>query len=150
MVDAMDPRGLLEFLRQHRLAVQASVFATGGPQAAVVGFAITDQFEIIFDTLDSTRKVPNLRENPKLALVIGGLLPGDERTVQYEGIADEPSGEELKRLTKVYYGVFPDGPSRRSWRGLVYVRIRPTWIRYSDYNVDPPEIIEFKADQLAL
>ena len=141
---------MLEFLRQHRLAVQASVFASGGPQAAVVGFAITDRFEIIFDTLDSARKVPNLRQNPKLALVIGGLLPGDERTVQYEGIADEPSGEELERLTKVYYGVFPDGLSRRSWPGLVYVRVRPTWIRYSDYNVDPPEIVEFRREQLVL
>lgn len=141
---------MLEFLRQHRLAVQASVFASGGPQAAVVGFAITERFEIIFDTLDSARKVPNLRQNPKLALVIGGLLPGDERTVQYEGIADEPSGEELERLTKVYYGVFPDGLSRRSWPGLVYVRVRPTWIRYSDYNVDPPEIVEFRREQLVL
>jgi general stress protein 26 len=150
MVDEMDVRELLEFLRQHRLAVQASVFATGGPQAAVVGFAITDRFEIIFDTLDSTRKVPNLRQNPKLALVIGGLVAGDERTVQYEGIADEPSGTELERLTKVYYDVFPDGPGRRSWPGLVYVRVRPTWIRYSDYNVDPPKIVEFKTDQLAL
>jgi general stress protein 26 len=146
----MEARHLLEFLRQHRLAVQASVFASGGPQAAVVGFAITERFEIIFDTLDSARKVPNLRQNPKLALVIGGLLPGDERTVQYEGIADEPSGEELERLTKVYYGVFPDGLSRRSWPGLVYVRVRPTWIRYSDYNVDPPEIVEFRREQLVL
>ena len=146
----MEARHLLEFLRQHRLAVQASVFASGGPQAAVVGFAITDRFEIIFDTLDSARKVPNLRQNPKLALVIGGLLPGDERTVQYEGVADEPSGEELERLTKVYYGVFPDGLSRRSWPGLVYVRVRPTWIRYSDYNVDPPEIVEFRREQLVL
>jgi len=144
----MDARGLLEFLRQHRLAVQASVFATGGPQAAVVGFAVTDRFEIIFDTLDSTRKVQNLRQNPKLALVIGGLVAGDERTVQYEGIADEPSGQELERLTKVYYRVFPDGTSRLNWPGLIYVRVRPTWIRYSDYNVDPPEIVEFRAEQL--
>jgi general stress protein 26 len=146
----MDVQHLLEFLRQHRLAVQASVFASGGPQAAVVGFAITDQFEIIFDTLDSARKVPNLRQNPRLALVIGGFLQGDERTVQYEGIADEPSGGELERLTRVYYRVFPDGPSRRSWPGLVYVRVRPTWIRYSDYNVDPPEIVEFRTEQLVL
>ena len=136
----MDARGLLEFLRKHRLAVQASVFATGDPQAAVVGFAITDQFEVIFDTLDSTRKVPNLRENPKLALVMGGLLPGDERTVQYEGIADEPSGEELKRLTKVYYGVFPDGPSRRSWPGSVtYFKKDSQWsMRFAS-----SELLEF-------
>jgi hypothetical protein len=31
------------------------------------------------------------------------------------------------------------------WPGLIYVRARPTWIRYSDYNVDPPQIVEFTA-----
>jgi len=97
----MTPRALLDFLRSHRLAVQASVSETVAPQAAVVGFAISNQFEIVFDTLASTRKAQNLRKNPKVALVIGGLLAGDERTAQYEGIADEPSGPELKQLKQV-------------------------------------------------
>jgi general stress protein 26 len=144
----MTPRELLDFLRAHRLAVQASVSETVAPQAAVVGFAISDQFEIVFDTLASTRKAQNLRTNPKIALVIGGLLAGDERTVQYEGIADEPSGPELEQLTQVYDTAYPDGPSRLSWPGLIYIRVRPTWIRYSDYNTDPPVIVEFGAGEL--
>ena len=144
----MDAKHLLQFLRQHRLAVQASVSATASPQAAVVGFAVTDDFELVFDTLDSSRKAQNLRRNSKMALVIGGVSPGDERTVQYEGIADEPSGAELERLKAVYYGVYPDGPSRLAWSGLIYVRVRPTWIRYSDYNVTPPKIVEFRAEEL--
>ena len=144
----MDAKELLEFLRRHRLAVQASVSATNGPQAAVVGFAVTDQFEIVFDTLDSSRKARNLRQNGRLALVIGGSNDGDERTAQYEGIADQPSGVELERLKQVYYAAYPDGPSRLSWPGLIYVRVRPTWIRYSNYSVDPPEIVEFSVQQL--
>jgi hypothetical protein len=146
----MNPRNLLEFLRLQRLAVQASVSAVSAPQAAVVGFAVTDRLEIIFDTIESTRKAQNLRCNPKVALVIGGLVGGDERTVQYEGVADEPSGAELDRLKQVYYAAYPDGPSRLSWPGLIYVRVRPTWIRYSDYNRSPPEIVEFRAEQLVL
>jgi general stress protein 26 len=144
----MDAKRLLEFLREHRLAVEASVSASGSAQAAVVGVAVTDRFEIVFDTVESTRKAQNLRRNPKLALVIGGLIAGDERTVQYEGVADEPSGGELERIKRAYYRVYPDGPSRLSWPGLMYVRVRPTWIRYSDYNRDPPAIVEFTADQL--
>ena len=144
----MKPEDLLRFLKEHRLAVEASVSASLAAQAAVVGFAISDEFEIIFDTLNSTRKVPNLRQNPRLAFVVGGLLPGDERTAQYEGIADEPTGTERERLTEIYYGVYPEGRTRRSWPGLIYIRVRPTWIRYSDYNVDPPQIVEFTADQL--
>jgi len=146
----MNPRALLEFVRLHRLAVQTSVSTVGGPQAAVVGFAVTDQFEIVFDTLESSRKAENLRQRPRVALVIGGWVPGDERTVQYEGVVDEPSGPELERLKDAYYAVYPDGPSRLSWPGLIYVRIRPTWVRYSDYNRDPPEIVVFRGESLVL
>jgi len=136
-------------MRLHKLAVQTSVSATGAPQAAIVGFAVTDQFEIVFDTLETTRKAQNLRKNSRIALVIGGWVSGDERTVQYEGEADEPSGAELERLRRVYYSVYPDGPSRAKWPGLIYVRAKPSWIRYSDYNHDPPEIVEFRAEDLA-
>jgi pyridoxine/pyridoxamine 5'-phosphate oxidase len=133
----------LQFLQSHRLAVQTSVSASGTPQAAVVGIAVSDRFEIVFDTLASTRKAINLRQNPKAAIVVGGLIAGDERTAQIEGLADEPTGEELERLKGVYYDVYPDGRSRSAWSGLIYVRVRPTWVRFSDYNQDPPLIVEF-------
>ena len=144
----MTARDLLVFLRTQRLGIQASVATTGMPQAAVVGIAISDRFEIVFDTVASSRKAVNLRSHPKSALVIGGLTPGDERTVQLEGLADEPSGEELERLKRVYYAVYPDGPSRLSWPGLIYVRVRPTWARFSDFNQGPPLIVEFTGEQL--
>ena len=146
----MEPRALLEFLRFHRLAVHATVSPVGAPQAAVVGFAVTDQFEIVFDTLESTRKAQNLRRDPRVALVIGGMVAGDERTVQLEGIADEPAGAELDRLKRVYYSAYPDGPSRLAWAGLIYVRVRPTWVRFSDYTRDPIAITEFGAEHLVL
>ena len=139
----MTPRDLLQFLQSHRLAVQTSVSASGTPQAAVVGIAVSDRFEIVFDTLASTRKAINLRQNPRAGLVVGGLIAGDERTAQIEGVADEPAGEELERLKGVYYDVYPDGRSRAAWAGLIYVRVRPTWARFSDYNQAPPLIVEF-------
>jgi len=139
---------LLQFMQKQRLAVQASAFPTGGVQAAIVGIAVTDAFEIVFDTLETTRKVQNLRRNPKIALVIGGWTAGEERTVQYEGLADEPQGSELDRLKEVYFRVYPDGRARQSWSGLMYVRVRPSWIRYSDFNKNPPEIVEFDAERL--
>ncbi|HTF55900.1 MAG TPA: pyridoxamine 5'-phosphate oxidase family protein [Planctomycetota bacterium] len=144
----MNPTELLAFMRSHSLAVQASVSPSGAPQAAVVAFAVTDDFEILFDALESTRKIPNLRKNPKIALVIGGLTEGNERTVQYEGVADEPHGAPLERLKEIYFARFPDGRDRLTWPGLVYVRVRPRWIRYSDFNRRPPEIVEFKGEQL--
>jgi hypothetical protein len=144
----MTPERLLAFLREHRLAVEASVAVAGGPQAAVVGFAVSDEFEVVFDTLAATRKVPNLRNDGRIALVIGGLERGDERTVQYEGVADEPTDEMLDRSKALYFAVFPDGRVRQRWPGITYIRVRPTWVRYSDFGRDPPEIVEFDAATL--
>ena len=138
----MTEADLLSFLRSHHWAVQSSVSASGAPQSALVGFAVSDQLELVFDTLDSTRKAVNLRHNPKISFVIGGWIDGDERTVQYEGLADFPQGEELERLKEIYFAAFPDGRARQAWPGLVYVRAKPLWIRYSDFGQAPAEIRE--------
>ena len=143
----MTHQELLQFIRGHSLAVQASVSPCDAPQAAVVGFIVTDDFEIFFDTVDTTRKVPNLRRNPRVAFVVGGTMSGDERAVQYEGVADEPAGAELERLKELYFVRFPDGRDRQSWPGLVYLRARPRWIRFSNFNRVPPEIVEFEFGQ---
>lgn len=134
---------VLEFMRSHSLAVQASVSPVDAPQAAVVGFIVTDDFEVVFDTVNTTRKVANLRRNARCALVIGGIVNGDERTVQLEGIADEPTGSDLERLKELYFVRFPDGRERQHWPGLMYVRVRPRWLRFSDFNQSPPAIAEF-------
>lgn len=139
---------LLGFMRSHRYAVQASVSSSGGVQAAVVGIVVTDDFEIFFDTLADTRKARNLRRNAAIAFVIGGTAPEDERSVQYEGVAGQPEGAELERLTALYLERFPDGRERQSWPGLIYLRARPTWLRYSDFSRIPPEIVELDAQQL--
>jgi hypothetical protein len=120
----------LGFLRQHRLCVQSSVSESGAPQAAVVGYAVSDDLEIVFDTLVTTRKLLNLRRDPRIALVIGW----DEETAQIEGIADEPSGADLERLKTFYFAAYPDGVERLAWQGITYVRVRPSWLRYSDYR----------------
>jgi hypothetical protein len=142
------PSERLAFLCGEKLAAQSSVSPSGGPQAAIVGIAVTPKFEIVFDTVDSSRKALNLRANPKIAFVIGGMRPGDERSVQYEGIADEPSGAELEQLKQVYFERHPEGRARQHWPKLRYFRVRPTWLRYGDYSSKPPATVELTAEQL--
>lgn len=144
----MTREALLSILKGQRLAVQSSVAPGERPQAAVVGVAFTDDFEVLFDTLESTRKVANLRRNPAIAFVLGGRVAGEEWTVQAEGVADEPWGAELERLRRIYFAVFADGPARAAWPGITYVRARLTWARYSDFHTTPPFIAEF--DERAL
>jgi len=144
----MKPDELLRFMRGARYAVEATVTQTSAPQAAVIGVAITDAFEIVFDTIGSSRKAQNLRVNRRVALVLGNCYDGDERTIQYEGLADEPDGAELRRLKETYFRVFPDGRDRERWPGITYFRVTPVWLRYSNYNANPPEIVEFDAGDL--
>lgn len=135
-------------MRQELYAVQASVSALGAPQAAIVGVIVSDKFEVFFDTLANSRKTVNLRQRSAAALVIGPAASGSERTVQLQGAADEPTGADLDRLLELYFARFPDGRERQKWPGITYWRVSPTWLRYSDYSVDPPEIVEFKASDL--
>ncbi|WP_455351307.1 pyridoxamine 5'-phosphate oxidase family protein [Streptomyces sp. SYSU K217416] len=136
---------LIWFLRRHKLAIQASVTPDGAPQAAVVGFAVSDGLEIVFDTVETTRKYRNLRADPRIALVIGW---GDEVTAQIEGVADFPTGSELERIRACYFSAWPDGRDRLTWPGITHVRVRPTWVRLSDFTRDPPLIVELPAEHL--
>ena len=133
---------LLTFIRTHRWAIEATSSPAGAPQAAIIGVAARDNLDLVFDTLDSSRKAANLRENPRVAFVIGGWNEADPRTLQYEGEADFPTGKELEEIRAAYFAAFPDGPTRLSWPGITYVRVRPRWIRFSDFTVEPPVIVE--------
>ncbi|HEY5323036.1 MAG TPA: pyridoxamine 5'-phosphate oxidase family protein [Caldimonas sp.] len=138
----MNREALLTFLRLHRWAIEATSTLSGEPQAAIIGIAVTDELELVFDTLSSSRKAGNLRANPRIALVIGGWNDADPRTVQYQGTADFPAGAELARLKQVYFAAFADGPTRQSWPAIAYVRVKPQWVRCSDFTIEPPAISE--------
>jgi pyridoxine/pyridoxamine 5'-phosphate oxidase len=134
----------LALLRSRRHAVQASVSPAGAPQAAIVGVAVSEELDVVFDTLATTRKCGNLRKEPRVAFVFGG--DDVEWTVQLEGIADEPTGAELAAVKRLYFEKFPDGPTREAWPGITYVRVRPTWMRLSDYRGGQERIEEYPFD----
>lgn len=134
----MTPSDFLDFLRRHRLAV-ISTAREGAPQAAVVGIAVTDAFEIVFDTVTTSRKYANLIADPRVALVTGWDYG---QTMQVEGVADLPSGSALEACKQAYFAVWPDGREREQWPDIAYIRLRPRWLRYSDYSVAPPRIEE--------
>jgi hypothetical protein len=132
------------FAVDQRLAVLSTVSPSSGPQAALMGVAITPDLEIVFDTKNTTRKYANLRANPRAAFVIGCV---GEVSIQYEGVAEELRGDELKRYLPTYFAAFPDGLERRSWPGMTHFVVRPKWLRYCDYGRRPPFIREFEMGQ---
>ena len=129
-----------DFIVQHKLGVLGTLSPVGKPQSALVGIGVTPDLEIVFDTVDTSRKYRNLRANPACSFVIGW---SGERTVQYEGEAHQPTGDALARFQEAYFAAWPDGPDRMAWPGLVYFAVTPKWVRYSDYDQAPPMIREF-------
>ncbi|HVV65383.1 MAG TPA: pyridoxamine 5'-phosphate oxidase family protein [Rhizomicrobium sp.] len=127
---------LLAYMRARRLVVVSTVDANSQPQSALVGIAVTEAFELVFDTLSSTRKHANLLARPQVAVVFSG--PG-EQTLQYEGEAFAVSlgGEGDAPYRAAYYEAWPDGRERLGWKGLAYWAVRPIWARYSDFDIGP-------------
>jgi Pyridoxamine 5'-phosphate oxidase len=135
----MDRIALRSFMVGHRYGVVSSVSGDGTPQSALVGIAISPELEIIFDTVKSSRKYPNLIARPNCSFVVGWA---GEQTVQFEGLASEPNGPDLKRYQEIYFRVWPEGQAHLKWPDIAYFVVRPRWIRYSDYDQTPAVIEE--------
>jgi general stress protein 26 len=131
---------IFDIARSKRYLVVSTVNESGAPEAALMGFAWTQANEVVFDTLSSSRKAVNLARNPAAALVIGW----DENiSLQIEGLARRPVGDDLASAKAAYFREWPDGRTRENWPNIAYVVVQPNWIRYSNYS-GAPVVEEFK------
>jgi len=128
-----------QFIKQHLLGVVTTVNPANKPEAALVGIAVTENLEIVLDTIKASRKYQNILQNPQVAVVIGW---DNETSVQYEGKATVlGDDDEALRLKEIYFAAYPDGRDRvKTMEGLVHIKITPEWLRYSNYN--EPVVIE--------
>jgi hypothetical protein len=131
---------IYQFIAKQKLGVLGTLSSGGSPQSALVGIAVTPELEIIFDTVKSSRKFQNLVSNSGCSFVVGWA---GEVTVQYEGQASQPKGVALARYQQAYFARWPECRSHLSWPGITYFVVRPRWIRYSDFDQNPPFIEEF-------
>jgi len=130
---------LHRFLASHKLGVLGYLSPSGAPRSALVGIGVTPELEIVFDTVASSRKYGCLIANPAASFVVGWA---GEVTVQMEGRAFLPVGDELLRYREAYFAAWPDGRDRLNWPGITHFVVRPSWIRYSDFDQRPPLIEE--------
>jgi hypothetical protein len=138
--DAPSLDDVVAFLREKRHWVVSTLGEGGGPQSAVVGVAVGDGGELVFDTLGTSRKAKNLRRDARVSLAVWS----GPTTAQIEGLATEPTGAALEAAQRVYFETFPDGRDRVSWPDITWVLVEPTWVRISDF--DGPEPVVFDVD----
>jgi nitroimidazol reductase NimA-like FMN-containing flavoprotein (pyridoxamine 5'-phosphate oxidase superfamily) len=128
---------VFSFLREHDLAVIATSSKDGRPEAATVGYLVDPDLNFLFLTRRESRKVGNLNENPKVALVIG--TSKGVNTVQVEGEAkifydsDKGFAENVTKITNiepVYYGPL----LKMGGTEFAIIKVIPTWLRWLDVN----------------
>ncbi|AUI60136.1 pyridoxamine 5'-phosphate oxidase family protein [Amycolatopsis sp. BJA-103] len=135
----MDHSELIEYVRAQRTGVVSTLGPGGAPQAAYLPLAVTDRGELVFDAKPDSRKVANLRRDGRIAIVIGGT---DGTTLQCEGVADAPAGDELERCEAAYLAAFPEFADSIGGGGVVVLRVALHWARYGDFRAETPEMRE--------
>jgi len=127
---------LLAWMRGHTLAVVATLGPAGEPQAALVGVGVTDAFQIVFDTVVTSRKHANLAADPRASVTFSGPA---EQTLQWQGLAHPVSttSDADAPWREVYYRAWPECRAHLAWPTLAYWRLDPLWLRFSDYDRGP-------------
>ena len=134
-------RFILDFIKKHELAVIATVSNEGKPEDAVIGFGETSKLELFFGTYKTSRKYKNLKSNPHTAFVIGWE---DGQTVQYEGMAEEVTGEVAQPYKDLYFAKNPGAQRYENHPDQTYFKVTPRWIRFSNIQKDPEEVFEIE------
>ncbi len=128
---------IVNFLRNHDLAVVATVSDHKIPEAATVGYYFDDDFNFYFLTRKESRKAQNLARNPNVAAVVG--TTAGPNSVQLEGKAEvlQSGSEEYKKLLVkfaaikvLYYGPF----LKMAGIDFVIVKVEINWLRWLDIN----------------
>jgi hypothetical protein len=130
-----------ELLTREGLAVISTAGPDGAPESALVNIGVAENLDLIFETIETTRKCLNLRRGPRASIVVWE----DNETLQYSGIADEPDEFALEPLLRIYFDARSEARGHRGWPGLTYFRIRPKWLRLSAYYGT-----SWKVDELTL
>jgi uncharacterized pyridoxamine 5'-phosphate oxidase family protein len=132
---------ILALVKDNMLMVISTIDVGGDKtESAVVGFAETEDLEIVFCTSNTTRKYRNLQKNKNVSLVIG--WDGRFGTVQYEGTAEELAGEDVKKYVDILITKNPQVAKFVDRDDQIFFLVKPKWIRMLDMSVKPDETFE--------
>ena len=132
----------VDFVRNARLAVVATVSGDHNPQAGVVDLAVLDNGDLLFATKNQARKVGNLDANARVALVSGW----QPISLQIEGEAQRLVGDEKEAMAAEYAAQLPKRPPVTD--AFALYRVTPDWLRYYEARSgQPPLVVEGMFDR---
>lgn len=132
---------VVDFIASQILGVVSTVNKEGRPESALVAVTEAENMNLIFGTANTSRKYHNLKNNPSVAITIGNDV--DEAiTVQYEGVVEELSGEEMERCRDLHIKKNPRAAKYAEKPEQRWFKVKPTWVRYLDLASKPQ--IEFE------
>lgn len=139
MTNSTKKEEALAFLKAHTLATLATVSADGYPRARLVYYACDDLFNLYFLSLANTRKVADIRANPKAAIVVSS--DDKQHMLQVEGTFEEMTdtatfGPMIAELSKnLFPENAPSAPITHMDQGKpVFFKLVPTWIRWGNFT----------------
>jgi PPOX class probable F420-dependent enzyme len=132
--DAMLKPNAIAKVRNAAFGVAATIGPQGGPQAAGVKMTATEDGQLLFATQDRSRKIENLRRDPRISAVV----VDEGWTVQLEGTATVAPPAECVALMDQYLAAFPEETARSASPGFLLVCVTSTWQRVTDMTAPAP------------
>lgn len=135
----IDKNMILSILKRNKYCVLATASSTAKTQLAVVSYTVTDDFTILMSTNPHTRKTANIATNNQASIVIGGTDGSVE--IQIDGqirFLEEPQATQSRNTILTIHPELKDYISDTN----KIIEFKPIWLRYSDFTVRPPEILE--------
>lgn len=129
----------LKFIKEQSVAVLATTSINGEPQAATMSFFIDDDFTFYFISMNGSKKLDNLKNNDKVAIVVGfGPQP---MTVQGGGKAeivnDVPDELFQKIIGKDLNADIAKWPIvKLAKNGFSTIIVRLSWMKWLNLNPD--------------
>ena len=129
---------VLRLTRKYCYAALATTSRSGAPQVAPLRYVVNDDFEIVMGTLRTSRKYDNLSTNRRVAVVVWDY----ELSIQIEGQFEEVEEDEEEQLRRYFATELPREAELRASRPThLFFRIVPTWVRCSDFSIEPPRVV---------
>jgi uncharacterized pyridoxamine 5'-phosphate oxidase family protein len=129
----------LEFMMSQKGGVISTV-SENQPESAFVFYDADEDFSVYFPTFLTSKKHQNIKINNKVSFNISSVKPA--RTIQIEGIAEEVTDKAiLENAIGNYMDIATDEMRHEApisklnlEGGVVLYKIKPTWIKWSDYS----------------